>query len=75
MREPQQMKNDHKISHYRTAVTEDFNLFDNVRKKKVAVNTDNIKMNHFYTFLLFQLYFSRDSVLISTSKKAVYTEL
>ena len=43
-----------------------------MRKKKVVLNTDNIKLHHFYAVLLFQLYLNRDSLLISNSKKAVY---
>ena len=63
------MKVDHKISFTPTAVTEDLNLFDDMKKKQVVVNTDNIKMHHFYALLLFQLYITRDSAMISNSKK------
>ena len=55
------------------AVTEDLNLFADMKKKKAVMNTDNINMHHFYAFLIFQLYLNRDCVLISNSKKEVYT--
>ena len=61
------MKVDHKISFTTTAVIGDLKLFDDMKKKKVVVNTDNIKMHHFYAFLLFKLYWTRDSVQIPNS--------
>ena len=45
------MKVDHKISFTATAVPGDLKLFDHM--KKAVVNTDDIKMHHFYALLLF----------------------
>ena len=67
------MKVDHKISFTATAVTGGLKLFDDTKKKKTIVNTDNTKMHHFYAFLLFQLYWTRGSVQISNSTRTVYT--
>ena len=47
------MKVDLKISFTATAVTGDLKLFDDMKKKKAVVNTDNVKMHHFHAFLLF----------------------
>ena len=47
------MKVDHKIPFTATAVTGGLKLFDDMKKKKAIVNTDNIKMHHFYAFSLF----------------------
>ena len=69
------MKVDHKIPFTETVVTGDLKLFDDMEKKTAVVNTDNIKMRHFYALLLCQLHWTRDSVQISNSKKAVYTAL
>ena len=41
------MKVDHKISFTATAVAGDLKLFDDMKKKKAVVNTNNIKMRHF----------------------------